>query len=234
MATNAEIAQMLLAGGQSLAPAQGPGDLTFHMGVIQAWDELSGVNTVVVNGVGLSNLKTVQPGIGSLYSAGDVVALMRFQSTYFVFGRIGSAGAGNANQIRSIRVASLQTVTATSFGDIGAGAGQFGPDLQNVYIGSSRRCLVLHSAELTIAPGTAGGVFQAVQVTGASNFAVETAITDCYSVTPNGLDASFTATTLVTSVEGLNQGFHRFTCKYKKSGTALAQVNNRILTVIPF
>ena len=233
MATNAEIAQMLLAGGQSLAPAQGPGDLTFHMGVIQAWDELSGVNTVVVNGVGLSNLKTVQPGIGSLYSAGDVVALMRFQSTYFVFGRIGSAGAGNANQIRSNRVASLQTVTSTSFGDIGGGAGQFGPDLQNVYIGSSRRCLVLHSAEITISNNPGGG-FQAVQVSGASNFAVETAVTDAYWVGPGSTDGSFTATTLVTSADGLNQGFHRFTCKYKKTGTGLVQVNNRVLTVIPF
>lgn len=233
MATNFEMAAMLAAGAAQQGSAQGPGDLTFHMGTVQSWDELSGTNTVVVNGVPLSNLRTLQPGIGSLYTVGDVLGLLRFQSTYFVLGRIGAAGAGNANQVRSDRVASLQTVTSTSFGDIGGGAGQFGPDLQNVYIGSSRRCLVIHSAELTIS-NAAGGVFQAVQVTGASNFAVETAITDAYWVGPGSTDGSFTATTLVTSANGLNQGFHRFTCKYKKSGAGTTQVNNRVLTVIPF
>jgi hypothetical protein len=223
----------------ALAPPQGNGsDLGFVTATVQSWDEISGTNTVVLaGGVVISNLKSIQPGIGVQYQPGDVVGLKRVGNSYLVEGRITTPGAGSGNQIRSARVATLVNTGAQAFGDL---PGSFGPQLTNVYIGSSRRCLVIHSAELTVSQS---GGFQGIQVTGASSIAVETGITDVYTDWFGGaglgivLDQSVTASTLVTAANGLNQGFNTFTAKYKVTlnGTGTgAQFNNRVLTVIPF
>ncbi len=81
-----------------------------------------------------------------------------------------------------------------------------------------------------------GAGFQAVQVSGESSLAVETAVTDAYLKGIVGTAGSAAATTFVTAANGLKQGMNTFTCKYKAtvSGAQTVQVNNRVLTVIPF
>lgn len=215
--------------GQALTTNTGPEDVAIHTGQIQSWDSQSGVNAVMVNGVILTNLKSIQGGVAVAYTAGDTVMLVRKQTQYFILGKVTAPGGSAGSAIQSQRVASLQTVTATSFGDL---AGSFGPEV-SVYIGSSRRCLVIHSCEITISGAAAAGGFQAIQVSGASSIAVETGVTDAYWVGPIGTDGTFSATCLVTEVNGLRTGLNTFTCKYKKTGTGTVQVNNRVLTVIP-
>ena len=216
---------------EALAPPAGNGsDIGFVTATVQSWDEISGTNTVVLaGGVVISNLKSIQPG--------DVVGLKRVGNSYLVEGRIVTPGSSSGNQIRSARVATLVNTGAQGFGDL---PGSYGPELVNVYIGSSRRCLVIHSAELTVSQSS---IFQGVQITGASSIAVETGVTDAYLSFINGaglglqIDQSVTASTFVTAANGLNQGFNTFTAKYKitLTGTGTGAVaNNRVLTVIPF
>jgi hypothetical protein len=214
--------------GQALTTNSGPEDVAIHTGQIQSWDTQSGVNAVMVNGVILTNLKSIQGGLAVSYTAGDTVMLVRKQTQYFILGKVTAPGGSAGSAIQSQRVASLQTVTSTSFGDL---AGSFGPEV-SVYIGSSRRCLVIHSVEITISNNPAGG-WQAVQVSGASSIAVETGVTDAYWSGPGSTDGTFSATCLVTEFNGLRTGLNTFTCKYKKTGTGTVQVNNRVLTVIP-
>ena len=223
----------------ALAPAQGNGsDIGFVTATVQSWDEISGTNTLVLaGGVVISNLKSIQPGLGVQLQQGDVVGLKRVGNSYLVEGRIVTPGSGSGNLIRSARVATNVTAGPFGFGDL---PGSYGPELVNVYIGSSRRCLVIHSCELGVSQ--AAGV-QAIQVSGASSIAVETAITDAFLNFVGGaglgmsIFQSVTATTLVTAANGLNQGFNTFTAKYKvtvNGGGTGATFNNRVLTVIPF
>lgn len=232
----AGIAALITAG---TTPPKGSADIGYHTGQIVSWDESSGTNVVQVQGVNLSNLKTLQGGIGILYQAGDVVGVFRFQTTYFVLGKVAAPGAGAANQIRSNRVQSLNSVPLG--GGFAALSASPGPVLNNVYIGSSRRCLVVHSVEVSVFGTTTdafatGTGYQGVAVSGASTMAVETAVTDAFLATRWAGQASVTATTLVTAANGLNSGFHTFTCLYKASADTglLVDVNNRVLTVIPF
>lgn len=222
-----------------LAPPQGNGsDLGFVTAQVQSWDEISGTNTVVLaGGVVISNLKSIQPGIGVQLQPGDIVGLKRVGNSYLVEGRIVTPGSGSGNLIRSARVATLVNTGAQAFGDL---PGSFGPQLVNVYIGSSRRCLVIHSAELSVSQSA---IFQGITVTGSSSIAVETGITDAYLSFLSGaglglvIDQSVTASCLVTAANGLNQGFNTFTAKYKitlSGGGTGATANNRVLTVIPF
>jgi len=226
----AGIAQLLTAG---IAPPVGSADMGFHTGVIKSWDESSGVNVVTVQGVDFSNLGCVQGGIGVLYQSGDVVAVMRFQTRYFVFGKIAAPGAGAANQIRSASVTTtVANVPPQGYGDL---PGSAGPTLTNVYIGSSRRCLVMVSAQMN-ANNAAG--FVSVSVTGDS------------TVSPGGIrtgqvggvggtttvQGSGVGIFTLTSADGLNSGFHTFTSKYAVSVGTGSGVDfyNRCLTVIPF
>jgi hypothetical protein len=78
MASAADIAALMVAG---MAPPAGNSDIGFHQGVVQSWDELTGVNTVLVNGTSRSNLKCLSIGAGISLTAGDTVGLLRFQST---------------------------------------------------------------------------------------------------------------------------------------------------------
>lgn len=220
---------------------QGPSgseDLSDYTGQIVAWDEISGTNVVHVNGADIPNMRVIQSGIGLAYQAGEVVNIRRRGTQWFIGGKVGAPGAGAANQIASQRVAVLKTVPlGGAFADL---SGSFGPEA-TVYIGSSRRCLVIHSAEISIGGGTVdwfarGAGFQAVQVTGASSLPVETAVTDVFMQGGFADSQSVTASTLVTAANGLQPGLNTFTCKYKATADSGLNVvvNNRVLTVIPF
>ncbi len=220
-----------------LAQSGGP-SVGYHTGVVSAWDEQTGSNTVLINGSAFTNLRVLSTGAVTPFQGGDVVVLLRYQTSYFILGKIRAPGAAAAERIASARVASLQTVPAGgSMADLAASPG---PSV-TIYVGSSRRVLVIHSCEVGIEGSSANalesaGAYQGVAVTGASVLAAETAITNAYlegNLTNSG---SVTATTLVTSANGLNQGLNTFTCKYRafQNGSLVPVVNNRVLTVIPF
>lgn len=233
MASQADIAAAMIAG---MAPPSGNSDTGFEIGQIVSWDEASGVNTITVRGTTMNNLKCIQSGIGVLYQPGDTIAVFRFQTNYFVWGKIAAPGAGSASQIR---VASDPTLvlshSSLTYADL---AGSVGPTLTNVYIGSSRRCLVLVSAAIY---GNQTYGFAGFQVSGDSIIApggstrFAMAGTSAGGVTQVG--AVSTAQVLLTAADGLNQGFHTFQMKYAitKTGTGSgADFGIRTLTVIPF
>lgn len=228
-----EIASLLVAGMQQ--SVSGNSDLGWHTGVIQSWDDTSGVNSVLINDNSFTNLRVLSTGAVQPFQVGDVVGIIRVGTQYFILGKVRAPGAGAGERIASSRVNALVTQAGTAGGWVDLTS--FGPSV-TLYVGSSRRVLVLHSCEIAVS--RAGG-YQGVQVTGASSIAPETAITDAY-LTYNNLDSvsigqSVTATTLVTAGNGLQQGQNTFTCKYKvdvAAGGTGAQFNNRVLTVIPF
>ena len=84
MANAAEIASLIT---QGIRPPSGTQDVSFHTGVIKTWDPTSGVNSVEVNGVILSNLDSQQNGMGVSYLPGDVVTVRRVQTKYTIEGR---------------------------------------------------------------------------------------------------------------------------------------------------
>lgn len=87
MANADEIASLIIAG---MAAPAGPEDGGDHTGVVITWDAISGVNTVSLNGTVLSNLKSLQLGIGVAYDPGDVVLIRRKQSQYYVVGKVAA------------------------------------------------------------------------------------------------------------------------------------------------
>lgn len=234
MASAHDIAALMIAG---LTPPSGNGDIGFHQGVIQSWDELSGVNTLTVNGSTVSNVKTFQTGIGVPYFAGDVVGLFRFQSTYFILGKVTAPGGTQANQIKSATVDTYQTTGSTSFSDLAT----VGPQV-TVNIGSSRRCLVLHGARVScsgnpVAQYIGGSV--GFQVTGASSigagFGAMVEQLSANATSGAGFTIHTTKSTLLTSADGLNAGSNTFTCKYySEVATPVTGFAVRTITVIPF
>ncbi|MFI5561500.1 hypothetical protein ACIA2T_19655 [Amycolatopsis japonica] len=227
MASFAEIAALM---SQGLAGPQGGEDFSIHSGVIQSWDEVSGVNTVLVNGTVLSNLKVIQSGIGLTYFPGDVVTIMRKQSVYFILGRVAAPGTGAGNQIAAAQVQPLESTTSGTFTNLAT----YGPEV-SVTIGSSRRALVFVSATVQISSSSG---FMSFQVSGASNIAP-----DNYRSAGHGSNAAGTifsaasSSVLLTAAEGLNAGVNVFTAKYRRdvfgAGTGADFAGRRII-VIPF
>lgn len=217
-------------------PATGSADLTVYRGLVLAWDELSGVNTIKVNGAELDNLPVIQGGVGIAYQVGESVEVLRVSQQYFILGKVGAPGAGAANQIRSLSVNTSITQGIQGYGDL---TGSLGPSLSSVYIGSSRRCLVTVSAQIAT-NGSAGAM--SFTIVGASS--VGTSDDRAAYVTgppsaPFGNSAASSQTVLLTAADGLNPGFHTITTKYRvaDAGTgsgATAVFRGRNLTVQPF
>lgn len=219
------------------APPTGPEDVAFHTGQIVTWDDLSGVNTVTVNGVVLSNLKVVQSGIGLSYFAGDVVVIMRKQTQYFILGKVGSPGVGAANQIQSATISTFESTAATSFTDLAT----VGPSV-TVNIGSSRRCLLITGAIIYCTGNPVGqfiGGSIGAQITGASAIGPGFgALQNAFSANATsgaGLQNYATRVSLITAADGLNAGSNTFTCKYySQLSSPTCGFSARNITVIPF
>ena len=71
-------------------------EMGWHTGVILSWDEITGVNSVQVQGNTVHNLKVVTAGAGVVLTVGDTVGILRYQTTYFILGRVAAPGAGAA------------------------------------------------------------------------------------------------------------------------------------------
>lgn len=240
MASASDIAALMVAG---MAPPAGNGDIGFHQGVIQSWDEITGVNTVIVNGTSLSNLKCLSIGAGIVLTPGDTVGLLRFQSTYFILGRVAAPGGGAALGTRQAYVGVTETTSSTTYTNLAT----VGPTVSNVYISSARRALVLITSQ--ILAGNCYG-YASVEVSGASNIAGSDANTplsmggfDLVDTSSLGRVASTgTATTvqIYDASTGLNQGLNTFTVKYRKQTVSPwvssndPQFARRRIVVIPY
>lgn len=242
MASQADIAAAMIAG---LAPPSGNSDTGFEIGQVVSWDELSGVNTITVRGTTMNNLKCIQSGIGVLYQAGDTVAIFRFQTNYFVWGKIAAPGASSAAQIRSNTVNGSVNIPLQGFGDA---PGSPGPSLASVYIGSSRRALVMLSALINTNNSIGEMGFQVSNASSispindkAAYFGSSPGVGQVAGYAGSAAWSSATKIVLLSASDGLNQGFNDFTCKYSTlnaagGGTAGsgAFFQSRSLTVIPF
>jgi hypothetical protein len=225
----AGIAALITAG---TAPPTGSSDIGFHTGQIVSWDESSGTNVVTVQGVNLSNLKALQGGIGVLYQAGDVVGIIRFQTTYFVLGKVAAPGAGAASQIKTANVVTGELANTTN---AWADLATVGPTISNFYVGSSRRVLMLFSVNVV---SNCGYGYMGVQVSGASTMSpgtpAGTSIGSGHSITGQYTSNTVTGVRVYTAADGLNQGFHTFQAKYQGPGPISTTMSNRSIVLIPF
>lgn len=234
MSTAMEIAQLLTEGTQG---PNGGEDIALHTGVIKSWDESSGVNVVNVNGKDLTNLKTINAGIGVQYRPGDSVVIIRKQTQYFILGKVAAPGGNNANLIKSAVVNSRQSTGSVNFGDLAS----VGPQV-TLSIGSSRRALVFANSGVetpTSVTGSYTGGWFTLAVSGASTIGPSGAATPFYaggfvSWQYDGIQTC-SQTWLVTAADGLNVGANTFTLKYAAATASInAFFSGRALAVIPF
>lgn len=225
-----DIAALMVAGMQS--QVTGNTDIGYHTGVVKAWDTLTGLNSVDINGVTFNNLKVLSTGDSIMLAAGDTVVIMRFQTQYFILGRVAAPGLGASLATRTARVNPNESTSSTTFTDLTT----FGPTVPDVYIGSSRRCLVMVSA--TVAGGPQFGGYAAFEVTGASTIPAVGAngVYGAFTGASGGMQSSLAVVIPLSADDGLNAGRNTFTMKYRREASYpdTAFFNTRILTVIPY
>lgn len=215
-------------------PVRAPQEpLSFHQGVVVAWDALAGTNIVRVLGVDLDNLPSLIGSEVGLVRKDDVVGLLRFQNTYFVVGRIEGAGAAQrAFGVQSQRIAAAVSTTSSSFVALSGG-----PSV-SVDIGSSRRCRVELGAHVS---SYAGVAYMGFSVSGASTIAA----TNEWAVAVGGSTAtilievrlSATRSINLSAADGLNEGSNTFTTMYQflaDDPTGIAEFSDREISVQPF
>jgi hypothetical protein len=209
---------------------QGESDLGFHQGVVVTWDSTTNENTILVGGVEIPDVPALSIGDSIMMSAGDVVGLLRFKSTYFVLGRITLPGVSNAFGVKSDQLDLIETmaVPSSSFGDLTT----LGPKV-TANIGSARRCLVFSSAGIDVT-GIGLGQF-GVQVSGVSNILPQTDGTLASSTNNGTLTIQTTMVREYTAADGLNQGVNTFTMKYRLGNSTDSVIfSSRNISVFPF
>lgn len=225
---------------ETTTPSAGPrlpqSDLSFHQGLVVAWDALAGTNKVRVRGTDLDNLMSLIGSEVGLIQPGDVVGVLRFQTTYFVLGRIEAPGVEQrAFGVVSQRITgpgSAVSTNSTSFVDLSGG-----PSV-NVYIGSSRRCRVELSSYIN---GHDAVAYAGFEVSGASSIAPinRWSVAAGIAITSGTPDVWINATRAInlSAADGLNEGWNTFTMKYQCVGNpvgGLAQFSDREISVQPF
>jgi hypothetical protein len=230
-----QLAQLLAAAN---APSSGGADLAHHRGEILSWDESTGLNSVKVNGAAVSNLLVLQSGIGIVYQPGDTVMVEKRMSQWYILGKVAAPGAGAASQIVSNEVVASQTTGSTTYTDLGT----VGPSV-SVYIGSSRRCIVLFGCGITVADTGAGannyvGGSAVFNVSGASTIAAAAGVSAQIwspSGAPTGGAWTSSKPKLLTAANGLNTGMNTFTLQYRSNlASPVCGFIERHITVIPY
>ncbi|MBN6037483.1 hypothetical protein [Amycolatopsis sp. 195334CR] len=230
-----------LVAAQQQAP-QHSSELGFHQGIVLTWDNLSGANTVNVQGSTFTNLKVLTSGSGVLFTPGDTVALLRFQTTYFILGRVAAPGAGATLATRTGFAANTGTLSAGGdnvWRDLATGE-TTGPVLPSVYISNAKRALVILSAYIEVSGDTGG--MMSFEISGASTIPANfyRAIhLHHFTFDPdydNTIGASVSSTfVLDSSIVPLNAGMHTFTAKYTRHyGSGDITFSRRHITVIPY
>jgi hypothetical protein len=224
-----------LAQGFGTQNSNGNSDIGIHTGTIVSWDEVTGLNSVLINGNTFNNLPVLSTSNSIMLSPGDVVQVERKQSQYFILGRVQAPGAGAALNWRSARINTQESTTSTTYTDLTT----VGPSVSNVYIGSSRRCIVLTTGRIGVSGN--GGYFS-FAVSGASTIAPDDSRA-AFTFGTQQVTLANTNVTLLTAADGLNPGFHTFTMKYRfdsgtvfggPPGTGPALFLIRTITVMPF
>jgi hypothetical protein len=144
---------------------------------------------------------------------------------------VAAPGAGASSQIQSAAVAANQGIAAGVGGYVDLG----GPQV-TVYVGSSRRALVLLSG-LILAAGTTGYVGGRIntEVYGGSSIAVGTKLAAQAQVYQSGIVQSATTIQLFTAADGLLQGSNTFKLWYNNVSASFGcSFQERTITVIPF
>lgn len=142
MATAFEIADLLT---QGLQGPTGSDDSGWHVGKIVTWSASTGLNSVLIQGSVLTNLKALTPSIGTEYAPGQTVLVVRKQTQYFILGPVttpGSAGSSPPTQVDSS--GGVLSGTAGVWRDLDAGAG-VSPTL-NVKLAPYQRCMFMFGA----------------------------------------------------------------------------------------
>lgn len=236
MATASQIADLITTG---IRGPTGPEDVALYTGTILSWDTLTGLNSVLINGTAIPNLKSIQPGIAARYTVGDSVIVARKQTQYFILGKVAAPGgaAASAPAGNTVGTAVLQPDSAGAFIDL---TGSPGPSV-TTFIGSNKACLILWNFKYA---GFQSTVEMAFETTGATNLAPA-------AFTAMSITAGFTSSVAPTQTQFQTaSGFYlmgntamqaagltTFTSKYKvfhgTPGPTQAQVSQRSLTVIP-
>jgi hypothetical protein len=204
---------------------QGP--LGFHQGQVVTWNSVTGQNTVAVLGTTVNDVPVLTTADSIMLNVGDTVGILRFKSTYFLLGRIAPPGAGAALGIRSAVVTARETTTSFEYTDLAT----LGPRLSDVYIGSSRRCLVFMAVSMTNSPGAIAGAN--FIVSGASQIEPESTA-DAYIGSEVEIGTSASSFVLLTEEDGLNEGRNTFTMKYYSTADKVAAFEDRKIAVFPF
>lgn len=113
-----------MIGASDLAPLIGAArsqtsDVGFRQGTVLSWDGANGTNSVEVGGVTVQNIPVLNLGDFTILERGDVVALLRFQTTYFILGRVIPPSSPDVNRAtlgfaQSTGFASSLTLTPTA------------------------------------------------------------------------------------------------------------------------
>lgn len=229
------LSELITAAGQ--AP-QESSEIGYHTGLIENWDEITGANTVKINGQPFTNLRCLTSGAGILFAKGDTVVLMRMRTQYFIMGRIAAPGAGAALSTRAAAAHTPGLLVGGSSGvwrDLDTGAEPTGPTVSDVYIGTARRALVIISGRIYTENFT--DVYMGFSVSGATTVAPDyfrAVRLTAWGAT--GVGASVSSPFLFgIPTPLLNPGLHTFQCKYNRfQGAADANFSARHLVVIPF
>ncbi|MFF5992576.1 hypothetical protein [Prauserella flavalba] len=246
MAGAYDLADLIAFGGRFGSggdPAGGQNsDLGFHQGVITEWNSLTGENTLMVAGGVVSNIPVLSTADSVLLNVGDTVGLIRFKSTYFILGRIASPGGGAQLSTRQAFAGSEVSTTSSSYIDLAGG-----PVAPDVYVGTSRRALVMFSAQAACGNAYAEA---SIAVSGASDIAAGAGGTPVtvgafdFGDASSGGDAyagvTSTAIQVFDASVGLNSGLNTFTMQYRRtisgnySPNAPALFSRRRLVILPY
>lgn len=219
---------------QALASPSGPEDSGWHTGIVRSWDESSGVNVVEINGIALTNLKSVQSGIGVQYNAGDNVLILRKQTQYVVVGLVQSPGGQQSTQIQAGYISTTESTASTSKVNLAT----VGP-VVNVNIGSSRRCLVLAAVFMSASAVNINAYFGGaayVDISGATTRTNSVQVIKqffCSGAASEGFGETMSYAQLQV---GLNPGPTTFSMLYSGGPAAgiTTSFSSRSLVVIPF
>lgn len=138
---------------------------------------------------------------------------------------------GTVPQWQGDEVSATQTTTSTSFTDLAT----VGPQIVNVYIGSTRRCLVLVKAD-ALNNATSDYAHMKYQVSGASSIGPVSGVSGGFvqNGSANITRVSVAGFDVLTAADGLNQGLNTFTAKYRSGVGGVAEFGSRKLIVLPF
>lgn len=205
-------------------------EIGMRQGTLLAWNPSTGANTVELAGQSFTDLPLLTSGTLAM-AVGDVIALLRFGTTYFILGTIRNAGVGTMG-IRSARTTYTpgtgDFVTSGSY----VSPATSGPVVEDVYIGKSRQALVMLSAQMTT---TDCNGYCSFSVNGASTINAED-FRGCLFF-GKGAQSTVTKISLLTAADGVNEGLHTFTTRVRRSNLGASPVYaiaDRDLTIIPF